>query len=315
VVKDKSVREAPVLQARGRFAVVFLIFGILVGSGKVAYSQDQSIATLASMERPTVIPRLCGDRWPARYTQRARLSAVEVAHWDKLCDELRFDRNAAASPWHADVREKDDEDPVAEELKAMGEQGRIILRVREEVAEILRGQNQCAAWFEQSESDAARKFRSLRYAIDETGPQYTLKIQGADGGWHYQQPYVASSMENASAGSTITINGRGAFFQLRSGLRIVPTNGGPGGPGTSQLLQLDVYVGGTLRAQVVALLHEYSHAVGLLPADGGSFAGSELSTRNTQIVLRHCRSQVEAAGKHKSLSLHPGTGAFPPAVQ
>jgi len=198
---------------------------------------------------------------------------------------MGFDRNTNALPWHAEVREKEDEDPAMEELKGMGEQGLIIMRAREEVVEILHGQNRCAAWFEQAQSDAVRKFRSLRYTIDETDPQYTLKIQGADGRWHYQQPYVASSMEDASINSTITINGRGAFSS--------------------------VYVGGTLHAQVVALLHEFSHVVGLLAADGGSFVGRELSTQNTQIVLRHCRAQVEAAGKRKSLILHPGTGVFP----
>jgi hypothetical protein len=300
-----------VLQAHGRFAVLFLTFGFLLSSGKVMYSQDQSINSPASMDHPTVAPRLCGDRRPVPYTQREGVSAVEADHGDKLCVEMGFDRNTNALPWHPEVREKEDEDPAMEELKGMGEQGLIIMRAREEVVEILHGQNRCAAWFEQAQSDAVRKFRSLRYTIDETDPQYTLKIQGADGGWHYQQPYVASSMEDASMGSTITINGRGAFFQLRSGMRIVPTGGGPGGLSTSQLLHLDVYVGGTLRAQVVALLHEFSHVVGLLPADGGSFVGRELSTQNTQIVLRHCRAQVEAAGKRKSLILHPGTGAFP----
>jgi hypothetical protein len=297
-----------VLQARGRFAVVLFVFGFLLSSGKVVRSQDQYVTSSTSIststDHPAGIPRLCGERWPVPYIQRARLSTVEAEHLEKLCAELRFDGNAIASPWHADLREKKDEDPGAEELKAMGERGMIILHAREEVVEILQDQNRCAAWFEQAEPDAVRKFRSLRYAIDETGSQYIVKIQSADGSWHYEQPYVAGSMENASAGSTITINGRGAFFQLRSGVRIVPINGGPGRLSTSQLLHIDLYMGGTLSAQVVTLLHEYSHVVGLLPADGGS-GGPELSTQNTQIVLRHCRAQVEAAGKHKGLSLHP----------
>ena len=303
------------LQARGRFAVVFLVSGFLLSSGKAVYSQDQSIPSSTSIssasisstsgDHRTAIPRLCGERWPVPYIQRARLATVEAEYWDKLCAESKFDRSAIALPWHGDVREKEDEDAVAEELKAMGERGMIILRAREEVAGILQGQNRCAAWFEQAESDAVRKFRSLRYAIDESGPQYILKIQSADGVWRYQQPYIASSMERASSGSTITLNSRGAFFQLTSGVRIVPINGGPGGLSTSQLLHIDVYLGGTLRAQVVALLHEYSHVVGLLPADGG-FGGLELSTQNTQIVLGHCRAQVEAVGKQKSMLLHPG---------
>jgi hypothetical protein len=202
------------------------------------------------------------------------------------------------------VHEKADEDPVLEELRAMGEKGRLIERARQEVAQILEGHNGCAAWFDQAEPDAARKFRSLHYAIDGSGPQYALKVQNFAGGWVYQQPYVASSMENASAGSTITINGKGAFFQLRAGVRIMPKDGGPGGLSTSQLLHLDLYVGGTLDAQVTTLLHEFTHVVGLLPADGESVSGQELSTQNTQIVLQHCRAQVEAAGKRKGLPLN-----------
>lgn len=303
------------LQARGRFAILFLAIGFLLSSSTFVHSRDQSVTSPTSMVHPTGIPRLCGDRRPVPYTERETVSAREADRWDKLCAETGFDGSATASSWHADIQEKEDEDPVQDELKGMGEHGLIIMRAREEVVEILQGQNRCAAWFEPAESDAVKKFRSLHYSIDETGPQYTSKTQSADGGWHYQQPYVASSMDGASTGSTITINGRGAFFQLRSGMRIVPRDGGPGGLSTSQLLHVDVYVGGTLRAQVVALLHEFSHVAGLLPADGGSLIGQELSTQNTQIVLRHCRAQVEAAGKHKSLFLHSGAGASPRGKQ
>jgi hypothetical protein len=81
------------------------------------------------------------------------------------------------------------------------------------------------------------------------------------------------------------------------------------------LLHIDLYVGGTLHAQVIALLHEFSHIAGLLPADGGTLAGSELSTQNTQTVLRHCREQVEAAGKHPRLFLNHQLGSFPHGKQ
>lgn len=296
-----------------RFAVVFFVFGLLLVSGEVAQSQGQSITSPTSLARSTVVRRRCGDRRPIPGTQRESGSPREADYSEILCAEVAFDYRATASPGHGDVREKANEDPVLllEELKAMGEQGLVIERAREEVLEILEGQNRCAAWFQQAEPDAARKFRSLRYTIDESGPQYTLKLQNAAGEWLYQQPYVASSIEDAGAGSTITINGKGAFFQRRSGVRIVPKDGGPGGLSASQLLHLDLYLGGTLDAQVTALLHEFSHVVGLLPADGGSVFGSELSTQNTQIVLRHCRAEVEAAGKHKGLFLNPGTGSFP----
>jgi hypothetical protein len=298
------------LWAGRRFAVVFLAFGFSLISGDVVHSQDQSIIATTSMARPTIVPRPCGDRQPVPGPQRKSGSVREADRSDRVCAEVAFDHSATASPGHGDVREKANEDPVLEKLKAMGDQGLVIERAREEVLEILEGHNRCAAWFQQVEPDAARKFRSLRYAIDESGPQYTFKIQNAAGEWLYQQPYVASSIEDATDGSTITINGKGAFFQLRSVVRIVPKDGGPGGLSVSQLLHLDLYLGSTLDAQITALLHEFSHVAGLLPVDGGSGFGAELSTQNTQIVLRHCRGEVEAAGKHKGLFLNPGTGRF-----
>jgi hypothetical protein len=217
-----------------------------------------------------------------------------------LCAPVAFDPSSTASAGHGAAREKANEDPVVEELIAMGERGPIIESAREEVIEILGGHNGCASWFAEAEPDARRKFRSLHYRIDEGAPPYTLKTRNAAREWVYQQPYAASSIEDASAGSTITINGKGAFFEVRSGLRIVPKEGGPGGLRTSRLLHIDLYTGGTLGAQVTTLLHEFSHVVGLLPADGESVSGPELSTQNTQIVLRHCRREVEAAGRHKN---------------
>jgi hypothetical protein len=300
-----------VLQACGRFAVVSLAFGFLLIFGKVARSQDRSNTFPTSTGRPSIIPRPCGDHRPAPDAQRESVSARDADRSDQLCAELPFHGSVNTSAWHAEDREGGAADPVQEELKAMGEWGLMILRAREEVVQILESQNRCAAWFEQAEPDAVSKFRSLHYGIDESGPQYTSKVQGADGNWRYEQPYVASSIQGATTGATITINGRGAFFQLRSGLRVVPMDGGPGGLGVSQMLHIDFYMGGTLHAQVVALLHEFSHIASLLPADGGTLAGRELSTQNTQIVLRHCRAQVEAAGKHQSLPLAQGTDVFP----
>ena len=284
-----------------RFAVVSFAFVLSLFSGKAAYSQVQSIGFLTSTYHPAVIPRPCKTLQPFPDTQQQKWLARWAAQPGNLCDELASDRSTADSLSRADLRDKANEDPVLEELKSLGAPGLTIALAREELAKILEGRNGCAAWFEQSEPDAARKFRSLRYAIDESSPQYSLKIQNAAGEWLYQQPYVASSIEGAGASSTITINGKGAFFRLRAGVRVVPKDGGPAGPGTSQLLQIDHYVGGTLGAQITALLHEFSHVVGLLPADGEGSSGPEASTQNTQIVLRHCRAQVEGAGKLKSV--------------
>ncbi len=184
------------LRARRRFAVVFLVFAMSLANSRIARSQDQSITSPISIARSLVIPRPCGDRRPAPGSQRETTSAREADQPDKLCVERALDRSAIGSPWRADIREKENEDAVLEELTAIGERGLIIERVRQEVVEILEGHNRCAAWFVQAEPDAARKFRSLRYAIDESGPQYALKIQNSAGQWLYQQPYVASSIEN-----------------------------------------------------------------------------------------------------------------------
>jgi hypothetical protein len=293
------------LQAPRRFALVFLAFGWSLISGQAVHSEDLALTSARSIAPRAVFPQQCGPRRPAPGTERESASPRAAEYSDILCAVVASDRSATASPGHADVQEKANEDAVLGELMAMGERGPTIERAREKVLEILAGHNGCAAWFAKAEPHAKRTFRSLRYTIDEGGPQYTLKTQNAAGAWLYQQPYAASSIEDASAGSTITINGKGAFFQVTSVVRIVPKDGGPAGLSISRMLHIDLYRGGTLGAQVTALLHEFSHVVGLLPADGESASGRELSTENTQIVLRHCRAEVEAAGKHKSSFLNP----------
>jgi hypothetical protein len=292
------------------FAVVFLVFGWSLIFGNAAHAQEESGIYSVLRARPAAIPRWCGDRPPILDSKRER-ARVGTLYSENLCDEPISRRTAADSPWAADAREETNEDPVLEELKSMGEKGLIIGRAREDVIRILKGHNQCAAWFGKAEPDAAEKFQSLRYAINENGPQLTLRTQNAAGEWLYEQPVVANSIENASRGSTITINGKGAFFRFTSGVRIVPKDGGPGGLGVSRMLRIDFYSGGTTGAQVTTLLHEFSHVVGLLPADGESFMGAEVSTQNTQIVLRHCRAEVEAAAKHKSIRRTPEVEAFP----
>lgn len=293
------------------FAVVFFAFGLSLISGNTAHAQEESGIYSVLRARPAAIPRWCGDRPPILDTKRERTSILGKFYSENLCDEPVSRRTVADSPRSADVRGDANEDPVLDELKSMGEKGLIIGRARENVIRILKGHNQCAAWFAEAEPDAAEKFRSLRYAIKEDGPQLTLKIQNVAGEWLYEQPVVANSIENAGRGSTIAINGRGAFFRFTAGVRIVPKDGGSGGLAVSQRLRIDFYSGGTTGAQVTALLHEFSHVVGLLPADGESFVGAEVSTQNTQIVLRHCRAEVEAAAKHKSVRWNPEAEALP----
>ena len=136
------------LQARGRFAVVSLVLVFLLTFGPVAHSQKRSNTFPSSKGRALVTPRPCADgsSRPVPDTRRESVSAREADHADKLCAELPLDRNATASPWRSDKGEEENGDPVVEELKGLGEKGLVILRAREQVIEILEGQNRCAAW-------------------------------------------------------------------------------------------------------------------------------------------------------------------------
>src|SRR5712691_4316468 len=127
------------LRARRRFAVVFLAFTLSLMSGGTARCQNQSIASLNSLARSPVVVRPCSESLPLPRSQRETTSARETDHADKLCAELALDRSSVGSPWRADIREKENEDAVLEELTAMCERGLIIERARQEVVEILEG--------------------------------------------------------------------------------------------------------------------------------------------------------------------------------
>ena len=61
------------------------------------------------------------------------------------------------------------------------------------------------------------------------------------------------------------------------------------------------YDGGTLRAQIVTLLHELAHVVGAIPEDDSRKFGPGRSQQNTELVLRHCKAVAEASAKRSVL--------------
>jgi len=126
---------------------VSFALGFLFIFGQVAHSQERSNTFPTAKGQALVIPRPCADRRPVPDARRESVSAREADHADKLCAEPPLDRNATASRWRPDDREEENGDPVLDELKEMGEKGLVILRAREQVIEILEGQNRCAAWF------------------------------------------------------------------------------------------------------------------------------------------------------------------------
>jgi len=80
----------------------------------------------------------------------------------------------------------------------------------------------------------------------------------------------------------------------------IPNEGGPSNFRGVHLLRVGPYMGDTLPAQVVALLHEFGHVLDLLPRDGDDQDGK--SAQNTSEVLRFCRAAVESKGKRSTLS-------------
>lgn len=193
-------------------------------------------------------------------------------------------------------------DPVEKELLDLGHFGESIQNVRAEVLGLLAEESSCSAWFRATEPEAAAKFRSLRYAVDSAGPGEILKIQESNNPTVVIQPYVARTGQNVGAGSTITLNAHGAFFQELARVRTRDSPIDFTFENKYRSLVVGNLPGGSPAARLLTLLHEFGHVIDILPIDAGVPAGPMLSVRNTETVLSHCGSQIRAHAKniHKS---------------
>jgi hypothetical protein len=183
-------------------------------------------------------------------------------------------------------------DSVRDDLNTMGKQGSKILLARQKVLEILQTENVCTDWYRSKDSDPAATFRTLTFALDRQGEGYVRHTNEADGMNVFHSPYVARVMQGGGPYATVTINVNGGFFYPTATVVKSHKNGGPlyfQGP---RLLRVGPYSGGTLNAQVVALLHEFGHVTDLLPTDWDDYEGK--SRQNTEEVLRFCRAEVES---------------------
>jgi len=185
-------------------------------------------------------------------------------------------------------------DPIDGELRQIGAAGYGIAAAREQVLAILRENNSCSAWYAEVEPDPAEKFRSLHFQIDTDGED-TATGEYNHTGVIYREPWVARAQQEVVAGSTITLNSHAAFFVSRAPAKLRLGSGGPFISQSHKELHVEKYGGGSLNAQVTTLLHEYGHTVGLLPVDSGEARSALLSTQNTDVVLAHCRKQIEAS--------------------
>lgn len=221
-------------------------------------------------------------------------------------EEWRKTPASPAPPLDRPVAERFATDLIEDELVTMGRPGLLIAAARQEVLQILREGNACSAWYAQKEPDPAEKFATLHFRVDSGGESTAHPSDLADG--LYRQPYVARSQQNVGRGSFITFNAHGAFFQLRAPTDIWVLATSPFHPRFLQV-RVGTYEGGSLKAQVTTMLHEYAHIVDLLPLDYGRAESARLSTQNTQTVLNHCLAQIEAS-PNRTITLPASLAAF-----
>jgi hypothetical protein len=186
----------------------------------------------------------------------------------------------------------DAEDTVPAELSALGKAGVKIARAREEVLGILRSQNACTEWFETREPSVAATFQSLSFSLDRHGPPDIFESTREVSIVIRRQPYVARATQDGGAHTTITINANGAFYRPQGQVLKMGRETGPLQSEGTRLLTVGTYMGDTLPAQMVTLLHEFGHVIDLLPEDADNLDGR--SVRNTNEVLRHCRNEIES---------------------
>ncbi|HXC87580.1 MAG TPA: hypothetical protein VNU23_07330 [Candidatus Cybelea sp.] len=202
------------------------------------------------------------------------------------------------SPRHAACN--DSGDPVLAELSGLGKAGVKLARAREEVLEILRSDNACTEWIRSKDAKPADTFQSLNFLLDQHGPTYVLESRVSASIVMVRQPYVARATQDGGAHTAITINAYGAFYRTQGNALRVLQEGGPPLTDGSRLLTVGDYLGDTLPAQMVTLLHEFGHIIDLLPEDADNLDGK--SVRNTDEVLRHCRGEVESRSQLAKLT-------------
>jgi hypothetical protein len=180
---------------------------------------------------------------------------------------------------------------VPAELSALGKAGLKIERAREKVLEILRSENACTEWFEAKDASPAVTFQSLNFSLDQNGQHNIFESKESESRFMLKQPYVARATQDGGAHTAITINAYGAFYRTQGQVQKISQEGLPLQLDGTRVLTVGSYSGNTLSAQMVTLLHEFGHIIDLLPEDADNLDGK--SGRNTDEVLRHCRSEVE----------------------
>lgn len=174
----------------------------------------------------------------------------------------------------------------------------VISDARGHVLKILQHQDACAAWFQESDPDAAEIFQSLQYELDVNGRSEVYRMRDDSGEIRDKYPWGARAVEYGGEASFVTLNTKGPFFNQYARLRTLNSIGGFGANWDRRVQMVGPYPGGTPEARILILLHELGHIIGRIPADDDSWNGD--SARNTREVLRHCKQQIQRMRKRES---------------
>ena len=203
-------------------------------------------------------------------------------------------------------------DLVRDDLNTMGKQGQLILHARDKVLAILQTENACTDWYRAKNPDPAAVFRTLTFSVDRSGDGFVRETPATPGIEMIHNPYVASVVQDGGPSSTVTLNANGAFFFPAANVVEDRFQGGPVDFRGARAIQVGPYAGGSFRAQVLVLLHEFGHVIDLLPEDRDDRDGK--SRQNTLDVLRACRAEVESKKRPTPFWRHVETRGSHPGL-
>ena len=309
MVSYRSGREIEMYSARRYIPAVTLLFIMSSLSGTVAF--PQAVKFIRHAADPLPLANMLVGRAPcardsgSAVTAPPAATAATAASSDlgSPCDTPPVSVPSvnpcnASSP--AQIGCHAPRDLVQEDLAAIGKAGQKILRARDRVLEILQTENACSAWFREKDSNPADTFRTLKFEVAGKGGEFVLESKDPDNMIIFRNPYVAKVFQGDGRYATITINLKGAFFSPVAMVAEVQKEGSPWNLRGVRVLGVGPYGGGSLHAQILALLHEFGHLVDLLPTDEGDQDGK--SVQNTSAVLRFCRAEVESKIRRSTLT-------------
>jgi len=182
-------------------------------------------------------------------------------------------------------------------LTALDKREEAMLHARAETLALLHEGNACSAWFQESDDDPATVFESLQFKLHNEERPYIFRLQssGTNSLDLYKHPWAARSWQLAGANSTVEINVNGPFFSPSSPVVDLNPTGGFFHYSGFRMLTVGPFKGNTAEAQITTLLHELAHVIGRIPADDDSW--DRKSSRNTEEILRHCKSTVREFAK------------------